>query len=67
MRTSKVKITEEEYNKYVNSSREELKDFFVNIAINSGWHPAGYGMYSYELKEENGEFFAVWEHWHSCD
>ena len=67
MVTSKVKIKEEDYRKYSNCSKEEIEEFIYNIAVDSSYCPQGYGFYGCWLTEENGEFFAVWKHWHSCD
>ena len=64
---TKVEILKDDYEKYRNSSPDEIKAFIFDIAVHSGFHPSGYGMYDYHLEEINGCFYAVWDHWNSCD
>lgn len=61
----KVEITKEEYEAV--TSKEQLREFVGKVAIRSGWHPAGYGMYGAELLAEGDKYYAVWERSSCCD
>ena len=67
MVTTKVKITEEEYNKLLQLSREEVRDYIANSAVKSSYHPAGYGFYCPMFYMQGEEYFVSWEHYTSCD
>ena len=65
--TSKVQITEEEFNNLLKLSREEVRDYIADIAVKRMWHPAGYGFYSPMFFKQADEYFVSWEHFDSCD
>ena len=65
--TSKVKITEEEYNNLLQCSKEEVSDYIVNIATKRMWYPNAYGFYAPMFFKQADEYFVSWEHYDSCD
>ena len=65
--TTKVKITEDEYNKLLQCSNEEARDYIADIAVKSAFHPAGYGFYAPMFFKQGDEYFVSWEHYNSCD
>lgn len=65
--TTKVKITEDEYNKLLQCSKEEIRDYIENIATKSALNPAGYGFYAPLFFMQANEYFVSWEHYDSCD
>ena len=65
--TSKVKITEEEYNRLLKLQKEEVKDYIAGVAVKSAFHPAGYGFYTPMFYKQGDEHFVSWEHYASCD
>ena len=60
-------ISEEDYNKLLKCSKEEIYEFVLEIANNSMVKPCAYGFYSPRFFEENGRYFVSWERWDSCD
>ena len=68
---TKVKISEEDYNKLLQYSKNNLSsevyDFISEIANNSMFPPCGYGFSNPEFFEEDGRYFVSWSRWHSCD
>ena len=60
-------ISEEDYNKLLICSKEEVKDFVLEIANKSPFPAFGYGFYSPNFYEEDGRYFVSWERWNSCD
>ena len=65
--TSKVKITEDEFNKLLECSKEEVRDYIADIAVKRMWHPAGYGLYRPMFFKQADECFVSWEHYDTCD
>lgn len=65
--TSKVKITEDEYNKLLKCSKEEVRNYIADIAEKRMWYPAGYGFYAPMFFKQADEYFVSWEHYDSCD
>lgn len=65
--TSKVQITQDEYNTLLKCSKAEADDFISNIANKSPYPPAGYGFFSSRFFEVNGNYFVAWKHMRSCD
>lgn len=65
MRRHRRKITKEQYDRAVNNNgdipNEDLLDIF-NVA-----ELCGYGIYYYEVLEEDGEYFVVFDMGTSCD
>jgi hypothetical protein len=65
--TTKVKITEEEYNKLLKCSRDEVEDYISDVAVKHLWNPAGYGFFRPMFFMQANEYFVSWEHYDSCD
>lgn len=65
--TTKVKISENDYNKLLQRSKEEIEDYVLNVAYKSPFSPCGYGFDSPKVFEENGICYASWRYWDSCD
>ncbi|MGL5330688.1 MAG: hypothetical protein ACRDD7_15580 [Peptostreptococcaceae bacterium] len=66
--SSKQEITKELYDKLKSFNRGDLSRYIENeIAVESEYHPAGYGFSSPELLEIDGKYYAKWMHWDSCD
>ena len=61
------KISEEDYNKLLQYSKEEVYEFVVDIANNSPFPPCGYGFSNPSFFEESGKYFVSWSRWGSCD
>ena len=62
-----MKISEDDYNKLLKCSQEEVNDFVAEVAQNSPFPPCGYGFSSPNFFEENGRYFVSWERFGSCD
>lgn len=67
MPRTKIKISEEDYNKLFQSSRKEVSDYVLNIANNSTIPPCGYGFSYPRVFKENDICYASWEYYDSCD
>lgn len=64
------KITEQRFNDLSDlqkSNISKFKDKVADIAVESGYHPVGYGFYNPSLLKENNNYYAVWESSDSCD
>lgn len=65
---SMIKISEEEYNKLLQLSKEEAYVFMADIVdTRSSFPPCGYGFSNPSFFEENGNYFVSWRRWGSCD
>ena len=64
---SKVKIPEDDYNKLIKRSKEEIEDYVMNVAYNSLFQPCAYGFYLPMIFKENGICYASRGHYDSCD
>lgn len=64
---TKIKISEVDYNKLLQCSKEEMYDFIADIANKSPFPACGYGFSSPTFFEEDGEHFVSWMRWDSCD
>lgn len=62
-----VPITKEEYLKYKDAGFIEMSEFVEEIARHSRYHPGGYSFFRPKVFENDGEYFAGWEHYNSCD
>ncbi len=65
--TVKRKITEDEYNKLLQCSKEEVNNYILEIASKSVLNPAIYGFYRPLFFKQADEFFVSWERYDSCD
>lgn len=43
------------------------QDYVTDLAIRSGYHPAGYGLYNPSIFKKNDKFYITWERLASCD
>ena len=62
-----IKISEEDYNKLLQCSKEDAYEFIANIANKSPFPPCGYGFSDPSFFEEDGKHFVSWKRWSSCD
>ena len=69
--TSVKNISEEDYNKLLQLSKDnlysEISDFVSEIANKSLFKPCAYGFSSPNFFEEDGRYFVSWKRWDSCD
>jgi hypothetical protein len=66
--TEKKSISQADYNKYKNESKEKVEEFVGWAAHFSGYHPAGYGMYNPRVEMvDKYHYYAVWERSDNCD
>jgi hypothetical protein len=65
----KKELNEKEIEQYINSNKtfEDIESIVGDVAIRSGWHPAGYGMDDEKIIVENDKYYAVWESMSCCD
>jgi hypothetical protein len=63
-------IKKEEYTHVLMNSIVDINaidSFVADIAIASGWHPAGYGCMRAKVYEEDGRYYAEWYRSSTCD
>ena len=65
--TMMMKISEEDYNKLLQLSKEDVYCYIAEIANKSPFPPCGYGFSEPNFFEENGAYFVSWKRWSSCD
>ena len=65
--TTKIKISENDYNKLLQRSKEEIEDYVLNVAYKSPFNPCGYGFDYPSIFKEDDICYASWKHWDSCD
>lgn len=65
--TTKIKISENDYNKLIQRSKEEIEDYVLNVAYKSPFNPCGYGFDNPSIFKEDGIYYASWKYWDSCD
>lgn len=61
----KFKLNQDEIKRHL--SGEGDASIVFSAAVRSNFHPAGYGIWSEKIVEENGEYFATWTSSSSCD
>lgn len=67
MITERVEIDKEEYDRIASDSEGMRREAIAQIAIMSGYHPAGYSCSRPRVEEKDGKYYAVWERYSSCD
>lgn len=60
-----MKITKEQYEEIINSSDEAKKALELGLIHESDYY--GYGIRSFHVYEENGEYFLTYSTWDNCD
>lgn len=55
------------YEAFSYTYRMPVEKVVASVAIRIGYHPAGYGMYSPKIIDEEGMLFATWARHESCD
>ena len=65
--TTVMKISEDDYNKLLQLSKEDAWIYIADVAENSPFPPCGYGFSDPNFYEENGRHFVSWKRWGSCD
>ena len=48
-------------------SKERREDIVSEIALNSGFHPLGYGMWSIGIIKKGDDYYATWHRSETCD
>lgn len=62
-------LTKEEYEKLKNLKKEDNGQFeeaVSDIAIEAGYHPAGYAFSDPDISEADGQYIATWMSLSSC-
>ena len=69
MKLIKIKreISETNYIKLMQRTKEQINDYVLNAANNSTLPPCGYGFYNPQICKEDGKYYATWECYDSCD
>lgn len=62
----KVELKNEEINQY-EGTYKNVKDIVADVAIRTGWHPAGYGIVREEIVEQDNKYYALWDSSDNCD
>lgn len=62
-----MNISEEDYNKLLKCSKEEVENFVAEVSNKSPFPACGYGLFSPSFFEENGKYYVSWERFSSCD
>lgn len=45
----------------------KIQDYLGDLAVKSGYHPAGYGLYNPRVYKKDNKFYATWDRLASCD
>lgn len=67
MKECAMPITVEQFKKYSMANGADIHDFVLSIANKSPFPPAGYGFSNPRILAINGDYFAKWERYESCD
>lgn len=65
--TERKNISQADYKRYVNASKEKVEEFVGWTAHFSPYPPAGYGMSNPRVEIINNDYYAVWERSNNCD
>ena len=64
---TQIEIPENDYNKLIQRTKEDIEDYVLNIAYKSSYHPCGYGFSYPKVFKEDDICYASWMHYDSCD
>lgn len=61
-----VEISKEQY-ETVKNNKLKMEEFVGDLALNSKWHPCGYGFMRPRVYTEGNKCYAEWGHSNTCD